>query len=333
MEHKLNISAIELYSRKAIKPFLDKSFTGTSITGSQILKFCQIEQLNFFIIQQLFSKWHEETTKLKSPYFDFENDDVKHALSVFMGVVSQHIKISKEDFTPLLLQAVFNTIFYVNAPVLFLEQKHLQHDKTQNEDELKSAFKYLKAYPKFNDFYKSSESKWIGKTGKSIVDDFKSKFSTYYNEQEVVDKVMGDFNTFLPVLPSDFYYSEATKTIDYSIRPDENKPVSINELIGKEQKSTTLNLHTKNKIVDLRSAMSINQRFMFVKDLFKGDSSAFEGAMSLADNSTSYENAVNALIDNYSNRFGWIIDSDEVNELFDLIGRKFLTEGPEKSVS
>ena len=66
---------------------------------------------------------------------------------------------------------------------------------------------------------------------------------------------------------------------------------------------------------------------MFVKDLFKGDASAFEGAMSLADNSTSYEAAVNALIDNYSHRFGWAIDSDEVNELFDLIGRKFFTEG------
>ncbi|MBC7747292.1 MAG: hypothetical protein H7Z76_01700, partial [Methylotenera sp.] len=255
------------------------------------------------------------------------------SLSVFMGVISQHIKVSKEDFTPLLLQAIFNTIFYINAPVLFLEQKHVAQDKSYTEDELKTAFKYLKAYPKFNDFYKLSESKWNMKTGKIIVDDFRSKFSTYYNEQEVVDKIMGNFNTFLPVLPSDFYYSEATKTTDYSLRGEENKPVSINELIGKDHKGTTLNLHTKNKIVDLRSAMSINQRFMFVKDLFKGDSSAFEGAMSLADNSTSYENAVNALIDNYSHRFGWIIDSDEVNELFDLIGRKFFTEDSAKSIS
>ena len=326
MEHKLNISAIELYSRKAVKPFMEKFFTRSTISGQEILKFCPIEQVNLFILQQLFSKWQEETSKLKSPYFDFNNEDVKHALDVFMAALSQHIFISKDDFSPLLLQAIFNSIFYINAPVLFLEQKHLSNDKTFTDTEIRAAFKYLKAYPKFNDFQKISEEKWNGKSGKSIVDDFRSKFSTYYNEQEIVDKVMGDFNTFLPVLPSDFCYSEATKTLDYSIKNEDLKPVSINELIGKEQKATTLNLHTKNKIVDLRSAMSINQKFMFVKDLFKGDNSAFEGAMSLADNSTSYENAVNALIDHYSHRFGWVIDSEEVNELFDLIGRKFFME-------
>src|SRR5689334_9328591 len=108
MENKTNISAIELYSRKALKPMLERNFGAKTINGQQILSFCQIEQVNLFILQLLFDKWKEETSKLESPFFDFQNEQVKKALTTFMNVLSQHILVKKEDFSPLLLQAIFN---------------------------------------------------------------------------------------------------------------------------------------------------------------------------------------------------------------------------------
>jgi hypothetical protein len=106
----------------------------------------------------------------------------------------------------------------------------------------------------------------------------------------------------------------------------EKAPKATADVFKIEVKPTILDQHLKNKVIDLRSAMSLNQRIMFLKELFKGDISAFEGAMSLADASQSYEKCVNTLIDSYSQRFAWEIDSEEVNQLFDLIGRKFYPE-------
>ena len=53
MENNLNFSAIELYSRKALNPFLEKYFKGDKVTGQEILLLSPIEQVNLFIIQQL----------------------------------------------------------------------------------------------------------------------------------------------------------------------------------------------------------------------------------------------------------------------------------------
>jgi hypothetical protein len=328
MENNINISAIELYSRKALKPFLDKYFTGDRIAGQDILTLSPIDQVNLFVVQQLFAKWQEENSKLKSPYFDFKNAHVQNALKVFMDKLSQYILASKEDLTPLILQAISNAIFYVSAPVQFLEQRYLDSEQVYTTEELKKTFKYLKWHPKLASFLKEHVEEWGDKTGKELVGLIKEEFESNYRDEEVESNLVRLMNGVLPLSISDFHYADASKK---SVPPvikkeEESDQITINDLIAKEQKPTAINMLTKNKVVDIRSAMSINQKIMFVKELFNGDNSAFEGAMSLADGSPTYEKAVNAMIDSYSQRFNWEIDSNEVNELFDLIGRKFYPE-------
>lgn len=333
MENSLNISAIELYSRKALRIFLEEHFTQEKITGQEILHFSAIEQVNFFVVQQLFSKWQEETLRLRSPYFNFEAEEVKNALSAFANELSKHILVAKEDFTPLLLQAIHFTLFFSLSPVKFLEQKYLDANKTYSQEELKSLFKYLKIHTPLVDFLKTNTDKFSGQSGKAILDQITTSFERDYQKEEVSQLVLSQFNELLAVVRSDFYYSEASPIVDTlpKEKHEETKQVTLNDLLAKDQKSTVLNLHTKNKIMDIRSAMSINQKFMFIKDLFKNDNTAFDGAMSMADGCESYEKAVNSLIDNYSQRYNWEIDSPQVNELFDLIGRKFYPEAFERS--
>lgn len=333
MENNLNFSAIELYSRKALNPFLEKYFKGDKVTGQEILLLSPIEQVNLFIIQQLFAKWHEENSKLKSPFFDYKNANVQEALKAFMAKLSQHILVSKEDLTPLVLQAISNAIFYVMAPVQYLEQKYFQSEKKYSAEELKNLFKYLKAHPKLAIYLKEHSDEWGDKKGSELITLVKTEFGNNYNDIVVENNLAHLLNGVLPVNPSDFHYAEPSKnksnTLTDNFQPEQ---LTINDLVVKEQKETPLNLHTKNKVVDIRSAMSINQKIMFTKSLFNGDNAAFENAMSLADSSDSYEKAVNLIIDHYSIRFNWEIDSLEVNELFDLIGRKFYPENFAQSV-
>lgn len=327
MENNINLSAIELYSRKALKPFLEKYFKGDKVTGQEILLLSPIEQVNLFIIQQLFDKWQEETSQLKSPFFDYKNANVQEALKAFMSKLSQHILVSKEDLTPLILQAISNAIFYVVAPVQYLEQKYFQADKKFSTEDLKNIFKYLKAHPKLATYLKEHSEEWGEKKGSELIALIKTEFGETYSDSAVEDNLAHLMNGVLPVSPSDFHYAEPSRNkVNTLVDNIQSEQLTINDLVAKEQKDTPINLHTKNKVVDIRSAMSINQKIMFVKELFNGDNAAFENAMSLADSSDSYEKAVNLMIDHYSIRFKWEIDSVEVNELFDLIGRKFYPE-------
>lgn len=319
MKNNVNISAIELYARKVLKPFLDKYFVAESISGNKIISFCPIDQVNFFVIQQLLSKWKEEVSKLQSPYFDFENQEVQDALKVFMDQLSKHILVSKENFSPLLFQAINDTIYFVVAPVSFLGHQILDATKVYSDEDLKSLFKYVKLHSEIKNFVVSNS--WNGKTGAQIIEKLEAQFSDFTIEE----KVLEIFNEILPTSASDFRYKDSVTENTKTENP-EKAPKETNDVFKIEAKPTILDQHLKNKVIDLRSAMSLNQRIMFLKELFKNDNSAFEGAMSLADASQSYEKCVNTLIDSYSQRFGWEIDSEEVNQLFDLIGRKFYPE-------
>ena len=89
---------------------------------------------------------------------------------------------------------------------------------------------------------------------------------------------------------------------------------------------TVLEHANQNKAVDIKSLITINQRFMFVNELFKGESKVFQETLEKVQVCGSYNEAINMLLDNYANRYDWDTDKEEVAEFFDLISRTFVTE-------
>src|SRR5690606_37234880 len=86
------------------------------ISGQEILVFSDVQQINLFIIRDLFKAWKEETRKLKSPFFDYENAEVKEALETFMSVLSKNISVDQAHFAPLLKKAVSQTLLVIFNP-------------------------------------------------------------------------------------------------------------------------------------------------------------------------------------------------------------------------
>jgi hypothetical protein len=102
---------------------------------------------------------------------------------------------------------------------------------------------------------------------------------------------------------------------------------SLNELLKPQNKKMTVLEHAnQNKAVDIKSLITINQRFMFVNELFKGESKVFQETLEKVQVCGSYNEAINMLLDNYANRYDWDTDKEEVAEFFDLISRTFVTE-------
>jgi hypothetical protein len=79
--------------------------------------------------------------------------------------------------------------------------------------------------------------------------------------------------------------------------------------------------HAQGKPVEnLMSVVGINDRFTFIRELFNGDSPAFEHALKVLNEAANFNDAYNFMIQNYD----WDMDSDAVQLLLDIIRRKYI---------
>ena len=123
MSNKLNLSAVERYSKAYASKICDEFFAANSnITGKQILSLTNIQQINMLTIKALFDKWQADTQRLRSPYFDFGTAEVQQALKNFMNTVSQHISVKREHFEPLLVDSVGETLVLILEPQTFYKE-------------------------------------------------------------------------------------------------------------------------------------------------------------------------------------------------------------------
>lgn len=74
------------------------------------------------------------------------------------------------------------------------------------------------------------------------------------------------------------------------------------------------------KAGSLRRMIGLNDRYMFIRDLFGGDAAAYEEALSLLDGFTSIEDAMLFIHD----RYGWNSSSEAALLLSDMLARKLL---------
>ncbi|HEX2396261.1 MAG TPA: hypothetical protein VHI78_13020 [Bacteroidales bacterium] len=77
--------------------------------------------------------------------------------------------------------------------------------------------------------------------------------------------------------------------------------------------------HSK-PISDLMSAIALNDRFTFIRELFNNDKKAFESAIATLNNAGTYNNAY----DYVSQQFGWDMEDDAVQLFLSIIRRKYV---------
>ncbi|WP_026997423.1 hypothetical protein [Flectobacillus major] len=119
---KLDFQAIERYAKQYAAKVCDDFFNrNTTISGQQIMKLSNVAQVNTFVISDLYESWKSTTESFKSPYFNFENEEVKQALQSYMNTVSHHISVDRTHFEPILEQSVKNTICLLLDPSKYFD--------------------------------------------------------------------------------------------------------------------------------------------------------------------------------------------------------------------
>ncbi|HEY4651377.1 MAG TPA: hypothetical protein VIG72_08180, partial [Pontibacter sp.] len=199
MEDKYNQLHLERYSKELANVLCDRHFAShDTINGPQLLHFVPVKQVNLFVIKELLLKWHQEMAHLRSPYFDFENEDVKEALLHFMNVLSRKIKMKRDAFEPLLQKAIYDTFLVVLAPAATLEEKFLRIQEEITLPKLQENLKYVdinKAL--FAGFIETLSSS--SRDREYIISRFKLYLNAHQGERTNLETIVAQFNSLLPL--------------------------------------------------------------------------------------------------------------------------------------
>jgi len=333
MDEKISLKSVDQYAQQYALHLVNSFFSKkNTITGSEILHLSAIKQVNLFVVRDLLSAWKKESEKLKSPYFDYEANEVNEALIAFQNTLSNHILIDRIHFLPLLTRAVNQTIYLILDPYDFYSDTlDKREGGSINTADLKDDIKYIKINRgPLEKLAARLEEKGLesisGNEAFAILDRILEEVN--FSPEEIEPHIQL-FNQAVPLRVEDFYevkpvtqQTPVSKTVTLP-SSEAQRSVSVPSIqIQKETRHTLADDLAKKKIMLLKSSLTINQKFMFTKILFHGDFEIFSDAIDKLDRFDNLDQAIRYIEDAYPD---WDKESEEYLEFIEIVEKRFNT--------
>ncbi|MEK6477750.1 hypothetical protein WJR50_09460 [Catalinimonas sp. 4WD22] len=340
MESKLKEEAVSHYSSAFSDKMQRQAFQyKEKLNGQDILGLTPLKQINLFVIKELFFHWKSEIEQLKSPYFNYQSEEVKSALAGFMDVVSQNILIDEYHLRPLLEKATKDTLYLILAPYDYFYLL-LTHNQKQSwtVSELEDILKYVRIN---RSLLGSLLDKCRHETlhmisTERISELFNQVFEQLQEPPEDTEPYLQQLSQEVP-LQTETLFSNTTTSysspqVNESIPSQEEAtreekkeegPRTLNDYLNKPDRSTLADMHQQRKIESLSRHLSVNQKFMFVRELFNNDNEAFRQALEKIDAQNTYAEAVGLVRRDLASQYHWKMDSEEVMEFMELLSKRF----------
>ncbi|MBE5318349.1 hypothetical protein IM793_04210 [Pedobacter sp. MR2016-19] len=105
-------------------------------------------------------------------------------------------------------------------------------------------------------------------------------------------------------------------------QPEAAKPApSLNDLLAKTNSHN--NEPVKAPIADLKQAINLNEKLLFIKDLFNGYNLAYSEVIDIINKMNSFEAADSYLQHNYAAKNNWANKQATVDQFYELLNRRF----------
>jgi hypothetical protein len=102
------------------------------------------------------------------------------------------------------------------------------------------------------------------------------------------------------------------------------KVPTINDMMSAQRSQDPLSRFNKPQTVsDLKSIISLNDKLLFIKDLFNGYSLAYSEAIEIISRFDSFTAADNFLKTNYSVKNNWAVKQATADKFYELLNRRF----------
>jgi len=112
--------------------------------------------------------------------------------------------------------------------------------------------------------------------------------------------------------------------VEMPIAPEVSEPArkpSLNEVLAaKADKSLNDNSH---RITDLKQGVNLNDKLLYIKDLFSGYNLAYAEAIDLANKLPNFEAADNFFKKNYAVKNNWAEKQGTVDKFYALLNQRF----------
>ena len=324
MENKLNQLALEQYATEYSDLLVKKLFENRkSISGKEVLTEISPKQVGLFVLFNLFRKWKVEMNQLKSPFFNYEDNEVKKKLEELMNLLSQNISISNEDFYPLLKASVESTLVLILSPLKYYQDLVESYEgEAPDINEVDDLRKFIKINSHMRDALLSA---WASNYSGDLL--FTKAFEGLTEPPEDVSELIGLFNEQLSVEVGVFWLEEESLDFDDTIEEDEQEEAefeTIHTQFSEDKKeilADSLGFDTEQ--ATLKSLITINQKFMFVNDLFDGNSEDFNKVIAFLDTCETKDVILKFINNNYILKGNWHSESPQVKDFLALIDKKF----------
>ena len=328
MESKINYEAIETYVKAYSSKLNDNLFAEKkSITGDDILNI-SVNQIGLLILNKIYQSWALEAEKLKSPYFNYQSKAVHASMQKLMNVLSKNIEVSRSDFEPMLIRAVHDTLLLLISPYSYYKIL-LEKDSTNTE--------VLRALEKFMTINKGVLSNMIDKLNNSadLINDpnalLNEVFSSLDDAPENNDIELQKFAELHPLNETDFYLAVTEETALHAHEFDDEEDEegsdpekTLNDsFVGSSYETVADTLKSSQEVNTLKSMLSINQKFMFINDLFNDNQNDFNKVLDFLESCETKEAAVSFINNNYLKHNIWNANAPQVKEFMALLDKKF----------
>ncbi|MEM6845236.1 MAG: hypothetical protein AAF632_23690 [Bacteroidota bacterium] len=340
MERKLDQLLVKQYSEEFTEKVLSSAYENQErLNGKDILKLTPVNQINLLVIKSLFDQWQQEIDKLRSPYFDYSSEEVQQALDDFINILSQHISVDQSHLQPLAVQAVQDTLYLVFSPITYFRQQleRLSSEGVREED-LQIWLKYVKVNQSLleeylNKFRQQNEEILEQDAATQLLEETISQFS---DPDEDVAPYLASFSEVYSFEPEQLFTEPSSVvteeepmppsvTPEYEEPAPANPPRTLHDYLSEQSSSdTTLtNIQKNHKIASIREYIGVNQRYMFIRELFGNNPQEYQNAIYELDKKQSYVEAFNFLRHEFAQKYHWKMDSEEVVELLEIVSKRY----------
>ncbi|MGJ1268997.1 hypothetical protein ACR78F_10660 [Sphingobacterium spiritivorum] len=124
---------------------------------------------------------------------------------------------------------------------------------------------------------------------------------------------------------------EKAIVVEESVEEKPSRPLTLNELISQQKKAGLgqgnifqTSQNGTERVSDLKTAVSLNDKLLFIKDLFNGYSLAYSEAIELLNRFDNLAEADAFLQTNYALKNGWSDKPQTVEKLYAILRKKFI---------
>lgn len=126
------------------------------------------------------------------------------------------------------------------------------------------------------------------------------------------------------VYVKEVFIAERTIAVPTQPKPEEHAAPTVNELLSRSMSGQTLSSQLNTgQVKDLKGMISLNDKFLFVRDLFNGYSLAYSEALELLNRFDNFEAADNFLKQNYALKNNWADKQDVTDKFYEILNRRF----------